>query len=235
MRALILAAGRGKRLRPLTDTVPKPLVKANGHMLCEWNLAALKKAGITDIVMNTAHLADAFEDLPARLDKDGFRLTLSREGDRAEDALESLGGIVKALPLLVPENDPEAPFLVLAGDVVHDFDLTRLTSLEKKIRDAEVDGAIVGVPNPSFHPTGDMTINGDATIVPGAGVHTYGCLMIVSPRIFKGLRPVASKLFPWLWDFARAKRIIGFVHEGFWGNVGSPEELEHLIETGRVP
>ncbi|MDO4937404.1 MAG: nucleotidyltransferase family protein [Sutterellaceae bacterium] len=235
MRALILAAGRGKRLRPLTDTTPKPLLPVGDFKLCEWQFAALGKAGVHEVVMNTAHLAEAFETVPSEFAAKGFEVAISREGDKDTDALESLGGIVKALPMLVPENDPEAPFLVLAGDVVHDFDLKRLTQYEKALRQNRLDAHLVAVPNPDFHVKGDMTVLENKTVVPGPGPHTYGCLMIVSPRIFTGLPAVSSKLFPWLWQFAQSKRLTAEVYEGFWGNIGSPEEYEKLIASRREP
>lgn len=227
MRALILAAGRGKRLRPLTDTIPKPLLRVNGHRLCDWQLAALKRAGVRDVVMNTAHLAQAFESLPQELACEGFRLSLSREGDTEADALESLGGIVHALPLLT-DRDRREPFLVLAGDVVHAFDLKRLIDKADDIRTGHLAGHLVAVPNPDFHVKGDMTVQPDGTIVPGAGPHTYACLMIVSPAIFEGLADESAKLFPWLWRFAREGRITAEVFRGFWDNIGSPAEYERL-------
>ncbi len=227
MRALILAAGRGSRLRPLTDVVPKPLVEVNGTMLCSWQLAALKRAGISEVVMNTAHLADAFEALPEKLKSSGFKLKISREGSVEADALESLGGIVKALELLAP-NGTDEPFLVLAADVVHDFDLTLLIERASDIAQGKIDAHIVGVPNPDFHAAGDMTIFPDGRIVPGPGPHTYACMMIAAPRIFRGLPVRRAKLFPWLWEFARAGRVTGEVFKGFWDNVGSPAELERL-------
>ena len=221
MKALILAAGRGKRLRPLTDTCPKPLLKANGCRLCDWSIAALKRAGVTDIVMNTAHLADAFEALPAELAGRGIHLAISREGDRHEDALESLGGIVKALPLL---TDGESPFIVAAGDVVHAFPMERLLAKAGAVRSGEIDGHLVAVPNPSYHAKGDLTVYEDGSLEPGSGPHTYGCLMIVSPRIFAGLPAVSSKLFPWLWQW----RLTAEVWTGFWGNIGDPDEFAAL-------
>ena len=92
MRALILAAGRGSRLRPLTDVVPKPLVKVNGHRLIDWQIAALRRAGVSSFVINTAHLSQAFETFPALMAEKGFDVAISQEGRTAEDALESLGG-----------------------------------------------------------------------------------------------------------------------------------------------
>lgn len=227
MRALILAAGRGQRLRPLTDTTPKPLLSVHGHRLIDWQLAACKRAGINEVVINTAHLADAFEELPAQLRANGIRASISREGDTHEAALESLGGIVHALPLIAPEGD-DTPFLVLAGDVVHDFDLSQLIERAADIQAGRIVAHLVGVVNPNFHRTGDMTVHEDGSITPGEGPHTYACLMIVTPRIFRREPERAAKLFPWLWQFARDKRISGQVHHGLWRNVGSGEQLAAL-------
>ncbi len=221
MKALILAAGRGKRLRPLTDACPKPLLKVNGCRLCDWSIAALKRAGLTEIVMNTAHLAGMFEPLPEELSHRGIRLELSREGARHEDALESLGGIVKALPLL---TDGSEPFIVAAGDVVHAFPIERLIQKAQAVSDGLIDGHLVAVPNPSFHQKGDMTVHEDGSLTPGSGPHTYGCLMIVAPRIFAGLPAEPAKLFPWLWQW----RLTAEVWTGFWGNIGDAHELAAL-------
>lgn len=229
MKALILAAGRGKRLRPFTDTTPKPLLPVRGHRLCDWSLCALKKAGVTEIVMNTAHLAHSFDPLPTELAAEGFHLTLSREGEKDTDALESLGGIVKALPLL---TDGAEPFLVLAGDVVHNYPLERLAGEKaEQIRRGVIDAHLVAVPNPAYHPQGDMTVGESGRVVPGPGPHTYGCLMVVSPRIFSGCRAVPARLFPWLWQFAATGRLTAEVFAGFWGNIGDPEQYQALIDN----
>ncbi|MCF0253008.1 MAG: nucleotidyltransferase family protein [Duodenibacillus sp.] len=225
--ALILAAGRGKRLRPYTDATPKPLLPVRGRRLCDWQLAALKRAGVTDVVMNTAHLADAFEALPAELAARGLSLALSREGGSEADALESLGGVVKALPLLT-RRDPQAPFIVAAGDVVHGYDFRRLLARAGDVRAGAVDGHLVAVPNPPYHPQGDMTVGEDGRIAPGPGPHTYGCLMIVSPRIFAGVPCARAPLFPWLWRLAERGRLTAEVFGGFWANVGSPADYEAL-------
>ncbi len=224
MKALILAAGRGVRLRPLTDKTPKPLLPIGDVRLCDWNLAACFRAGITDVVMNTAHLADKFQSVPAFYEKKGIHITLSNEGSTAESALESLGGIVKALPLL---SDGQEPFLVLAGDIAHDFDLKKLMAKKDDVIAGRIDAHLICVANPSYHTRGDLNLTTDGRVIAGAGPYTYGCLMIVAPRIFAGLKEERAKLFPWLWGH----KITGEVHRGFWSNVGDPTEYEALIEN----
>lgn len=224
-KALVLAAGRGKRLRPYTDAIPKPLLPVGTHRLFDWQIAGLKRVGITDLVMNTAHLADRFESLPDELAEFGVSLQLSREGDREEDALESLGGIVKALPLL---TDGVEPFVVVAGDVVHEYPFERLLSHRQALIEGDKDVHLVAVPNPSYHSRGDMTVMPDASVQPGSGPHTYACLMLASPRIFVDLKPERATLFPWLWQFARSGRMTAEVYEGFWANVGDPEQYAAL-------
>lgn len=226
-KALILAAGRGERLRPLTDAAPKPLLPVDGMHLCDWQVAAAKRAGVTEIVMNTAHCAAAFDAMPTYYSRLGMTLRLSPEGNRAEEALESLGGIVKALPLL---TDGTEPFFVLAGDVVHDFDLNVLLKQRKTLIDDELDAWMVAVPNPPFHTAGDLTVTEAGTVIPGQGPHTYGCILYVSPRIFQGLEPVRSKLFPWLWQY----RLCAMVHTGFWDNVGTVDQYESLCRDARA-
>lgn len=225
MKALILAAGRGERLRPYTDTTPKPLLPVGPHRLCDWQIAALARAGISQLVMNTAHLADCFEPLPAQLAAKGIALRLSREGTSAQDALESLGGIVKALPLL---TDGIEPFVVCAGDVVHNFPMQELLAHREAQLAGQEDACLVVVPNPSFHERGDLTLGSDGSIEPGSGPWTYGCISLISPRIFSGLSAVRSKLFPWLWQFALQKRMSAIVWRGYWENIGTGEQLEGL-------
>ena len=166
MKALLLTAGRGKRLRPLTDMCPKPLLPVGKQRLWDWELAALKKAGVTEIVVNTAHLAEQFEAMPEEYAAHGITLTLSREGVTEADALESLGGIVKALPLL---TDGKTPFLVAAGDVVHAFPMEELVQAGQAIEAGDYDALIVAVPNPSYHVEGDLSLKQDGTVVPGKG------------------------------------------------------------------
>ncbi len=233
MRAMVLAAGRGSRLEPLTNVTPKPLLSvAEGVRLCDWTLAALKRAGITDVVMNTAHLPQAFEALPVQLAPRGLNLQLSREAPNHSLALESLGGIVRALPFLTDNGRDLSPFVVIAGDIVHNYDFTRLFERAWEIEAGRYDVFLVAVPNPPFHPTGDLTVTDEGRVsLDGAHAHTYGCILLVNPAIFAGLAPVWSKLFPWLWGFARQGRMRGEVFTGFWDNVGTAAQLEALKQN----
>lgn len=229
MRALILAAGRGERMRPLTDDTPKPLLKAGGRRLIEWQIEALARAGVREIVINVAHLADAFERALGRGEGYGVKLAYSREGDRAEAALETLGGIVRALPLLGPD-----PFVVVSGDIVTDFDYSTLAVDAARLAAGAADAHLVLVDNPAFHARGDMGLV-DGLIAPDAGErYTYANVGVFAPRLFAGLEPVRARLFPWLYAAARAGRVTGEHYTGRWYNVGTPAELARLdSELGR--
>jgi N-acetyl-alpha-D-muramate 1-phosphate uridylyltransferase len=223
MRALILAAGRGERMRPLTDGVPKPLLTAGGRRLIEWQLDRLAHAGIRDIVINVAHLPDQFEAVLGTGERYGVSLAYSREGGRAEDALETLGGIVRALPLL-----GGAPFVVASGDIVTDFDYAKLRSPAEKIAAGAAQAHLVLVDNPAFHMNGDMGCV-DGRIDPDAARRlTYANIGVFAPQLFEGLRPVRARLFPWLYAAARAGRVTGEHFRGRWYNVGTPAELARL-------
>ena len=225
MKALILAAGRGERMRPLTDATPKPLLKAGGRSLIEWQIAALARAGITDFVINTAHLGAAF---PAQLGNGaglGVRIAYSPEGEDAAAALETRGGIVRALPQLAGAGD-EA-FVVVAGDIVTDFDYSRLAAPAAAIARGEIDAHLVLVPNPEFHPGGDMAlVKGRIARAPAR--FTFASLAVFAPRIFRGLPAERAKLFPWLYEFADRGRVSGELFTGRWANVGTPQELVRL-------
>ena len=126
MRAMILAAGRGKRMRPLTDTTPKPLLYAGERRLIDWSVDGLVKVGITQLVINAAHLSDTFEPALGTHYR-GAQIRYSIEGKNYDESLETLGGIARALPMLTDGNEP---FIVVAGDIVSDFDFSRLNTAE---------------------------------------------------------------------------------------------------------
>ena len=226
MRAMILAAGRGKRMRPLTDTLPKPLLKAGEKRLIDWSIDALVKAGVTDIVINTAHLSHTF--LPA-LGKHyrGASLTYSEEGKNYDESLETLGGIAKALPLL---TDGTEPFIVVAGDIVSDFDFSSLLQEPaERIRSVDALAHLVLVPNPTFHPEGDMGLI-DGWVVRESRSYTYGSIGLFSPKMFEGVPTSFAKLFPWMFRFIDQRLVSGEVFKGYWDNIGTPDALYALAK-----
>jgi MurNAc alpha-1-phosphate uridylyltransferase len=222
MRALIFAAGRGERMRPLSDTTAKPLLPAGGRRLIEWQIASLARAGVRDIVINTAHLAQQLEDTLGEGAHHGVRLAYSREGTQAGDALETLGGIVHALPLL-----GDAPFIAVSGDIVTDYDYGTLVALAPALARGERDAHLVLVDNPPFHPRGDMGL-ADGLITTRAPWLTYANIALLAPRLFAGEAPGKRKLFPWLYEAAARGRVSGEHYAGRWHNVGTPAELAAL-------
>lgn len=223
MHALILAAGRGERMRPLTDSLPKPLLVAGGRRLIEWQIDALVRAGVTDIVINTAHLSHCFEPALGDGRQLGAAISYSREGERAEDALETLGGIVQALPLLGTE-----PFVVVSGDIVTDFDYATLHTRADAITAGAAEAHLVLVDNPPFHARGDMGLV-DGRIAPDAQPrYTYANIGVFAPRLFAGLTPQRARIFPWLYGAAQAGLVTGEHYSGRWHNVGTPAELARL-------
>ncbi len=225
--ALILAAGRGERMRPLTDTMPKPLLHAGGRRLIEWQIDSLARAGVRDIVINVAHLPDQFEAALGDGARYGVALHYSREGAHAGDALESLGGILKALPSLGP-----APFIVTSGDIVTDFPYDRLRAASEIQQRGDADAHLVLVENPPFHLRGDMGLVNQRIHPDALPRMTYANIGIFAPRLFAALslslQGGRAPLFPWLYQAARAGRVSGEVHRGRWWNAGTPDDLLRL-------
>jgi MurNAc alpha-1-phosphate uridylyltransferase len=210
-------------MRPLTDTVPKPLLHAGGRRLIEWQIGALVAAGIREIVINTAHLPEQFEAALGTGDVYGADIAYSREGDRAQDALETLGGIVRALPWLGP-----GPFVVVSGDIVTDFDYASLRPRAAALAAGAADAHLVLVDNPAFNARGDMGLV-DGHIAPDAQPRlTYANIGVFATGLFADLEPVRARLFPWLYGAARAGRVTGERYGGRWTNVGTPDELARL-------
>jgi MurNAc alpha-1-phosphate uridylyltransferase len=222
MKALIFAAGRGERMRPLSDGIAKPLLHAGGKRLIEWQIEALAAAGIRDLVINLAHLADTFEPVLGDGARYGVTIRYSREGVNAEAALETLGGILHARALLGAE-----PFVAVSGDIVTDFDYRHLRAHAQAIALGAADAHLVLVENRPFHPGGDMGLAG-GRITRALPWHTYGNIAVLAPRIFSTERPGRQKLFPWLYTFAERGRVTGELHTGRWYNVGTPDDLQAL-------
>ncbi len=231
MKAMILAAGRGERMRPLTDRVPKPLLAVGGKPLIVWIVEALVRGGFDALVVNTAWLGDQLEAALGDGARFGASIAWSREGE----ALETAGGIATALPLLEAGCDDDEPFAVVSGDLHGDFDFASLAPVVASIRERYPLHAAhaVLVDNPPWHPFGDMRLV-DGRIVratPSSDepLMTYANIGVFHPRVFDALaRHRPAKLFPWAYALADAGRMTGSVHRGAWDNVGTPEQLAAL-------
>ncbi len=220
MKAMILAAGRGERMRPLTDTCPKPLLEAGGEPLIGHHLKRLERAGITDVVINHAHLGHLIE---ARLG-DGAAYGLSIAYSPESQALETAGGIRTALPLLGHD-----PFIVINGDVFADVDLADLC-LRARTLSARGDLAhLVLVNNPPHHPAGDFHLAGARVSSTGQPMLTFSGIGAYHPDLFAGLNAnERAPLGPLLRKAMTEGRISGQHHTGRWMDIGTPERLAEL-------
>lgn len=178
MKAMILAAGRGERMRPLTDTLPKPLLEAGGRPLIAHLIGRLARAGFTDLVVNVSHLAGAIERALGDGSRYGVRIAYSHE----EQALETGGGIAYALPLL-----GSAPFAVVNSDVYCDFDLARLAGAAVALDSGALSAHLVLVDNPTHHPAGDFALLGDRVRADGPRRLTFSGIGAYAPRLFAGI------------------------------------------------
>ncbi len=224
MRALILAAGEGRRMRPLTQIIPKPLVPVGGLPLIVRQILSLKKAGIDDIVVNVAYGGLLIRQFLGNGNQWGVRLRYSVEGNSSCEALETLGGIVRALPLLA-ENDDDA-FLVVAGDILTNFEYSRLVSRGLDLASRGLDAHLVLVPNPVYHRSGDMTLNEKMLVKRESRDYTFSSFGVYRKGLFLGLKPERASLFPWLWKACDNDRVSGEIFTGGWFNVGDAHELE---------
>lgn len=223
MRAFILAAGRGERMRPLTDRIPKPLLPVGGKPLIAWHLERLAAAGFRDVVINHAHLGTQIEGTLG--DGSAWGLTI-RYSPEPPGALETAGGIAKALPLL-----GEAPFLVVNGDIWCDWDFRRAASLGKS------PAHLVMVANPAHHAGGDFSLAGEQVVFAnGSETLTYAGIGVFSPAFFAGIAPgTVMKLRPLLDAAIAAGTLAGERHDGRWVDVGTPERLAELDRELRSP
>jgi MurNAc alpha-1-phosphate uridylyltransferase len=228
MKAMILAAGRGERMRPLTDVCPKPLLCVAGKPLIVWHLERLARAGFRQVVINHAHLGEQIEALLGDGEAWGLTINCSPE---PPGALETAGGIAQALPLLGDE-----PFLVINGDIFCDWDLALA-----KTALAPVDATLahlVMVPNPPQHPLGDFVLAhgkvGAGETAHGANL-TFSGIGIYRPALFAALqRGQSAKLAPLLQEAIAAGRVSGERHDGQWTDVGTPERLAALDAEQRA-
>ncbi|MDQ1325250.1 MAG: Mannose-phosphate guanylyltransferase [Campylobacterota bacterium] len=216
MKCMILAAGRGERMRPLTDHVPKPLLKVGGIPLIVWHLERLAHNGFKEIVINIAHLGG---QIPKALgDGSEWGITICYSDEQEEGALESAGGIVKALPVLGDEV-----FLVVNGDIWCDYDFGQ----DKKLKEGMLAHLIL-VPNPDHNLEGDFALNGNKVEGDGTKKYTFSGIGYYSPKLFKDLFYGKSALAPLLREAMKKGKITGELHEGEWFDIGTPQRLELL-------
>jgi N-acetyl-alpha-D-muramate 1-phosphate uridylyltransferase len=229
MKAMIFAAGRGERMRPLTDSCPKPLLQVRGRPLIVWHINNLVRAGITEIVINHAHLGQMIEDALGDGSQFGASIAYSAEGT----ALETAGGIAKARHLL-----GESPFVAIAGDIFcPHFDFTKVLDV---LEENDVWGNplpvdrrdlawLYLVKNPPHHPEGDFALESFAIANQGEPRFTFSGIGVYRPELFDAVTPgTAAKLAPILREFAEQRRIGGELFRGDWTDVGTVERLEQL-------
>jgi N-acetyl-alpha-D-muramate 1-phosphate uridylyltransferase len=216
MKAMILAAGRGERMRPLTDHTPKPLLLVGGKPLIVWHIERLARAGFRELVINHAHLGQQIESALGAGSRFGVSITYSDEGE----ALETAGGIAKALPLLGAE-----PFLVVNGDVYTDYDFGRLTIQPM----GGVVAHLVLVDNPPQHTQGDFHLEDGRLVEQGASRLTFSGIGVYRPELFASVVPGSkAKLAPLLHAAIVQKSVTAEHYRGDWVDVGTPERLQAL-------
>jgi len=215
MKVMILAAGKGERMRPLTDHTPKPLLPVAGKALIEHTLIQLVSAGITEIIINHAHLGQQIEDYLGDGSRYGARIAYSPEGDQG---LETAGGIINALPLLGQEV-----FLVVNGDISTNFPFEML-------KNVSVDLAhLVLVKNPDHHPQGDLGLDVTGRVIDGGEKKlTFSGIGLYRSELFLNTPPGSCKLGHLLRQAILGERVSGQEFDGFWMDIGTPERLQEL-------
>jgi MurNAc alpha-1-phosphate uridylyltransferase len=216
MKVMLLAAGRGERLRPLTDEIPKALVEAGGKPLIGWHLERLARTGFRDAVINVSHLGERIVERIGDGGRYGLRVQYSRERER----LETAGGIANALPLLGRE-----PFLLVNADVYCECDFAHLRAVALGERLAH----LVLVPNPPHRPKGDFSLSAGRVGSDVAPRYTYAGVAVMKPALVAPVTPGdKAPLGPLLYDAAARGLLGGEVYEGLWQDVGTLERLAEL-------
>ena len=223
MKAMILAAGRGERMRPLTDATPKPLLEVGGRALIEHHVRALVGAGINELVINLAWRGAQIRDFLGNGAKYGASISYSEEG---AEALETGGGIQHALPLLGRE-----PFWLVNGDIYCEF------AYPERSLNSDTLGHLLLVPNPEHNLSGDFGLDDECVVPMAAETWTYSGIALLDPRLFEDSSPGKFPLAPLLIDAMARAAITGEIHAGRWVDVGTPErlrELDHELGSSSV-
>ncbi len=226
MKAMILAAGRGERMRPLTDHTPKPLLRVGGRRLIEYHIDALVEAGMREIIINHAHLGRQIEESLGDGARYGAQINYSADTPEGE-ALETGGGIFKALPLL-----GDAPFVVINGDIWTDYPYRHLPIMPQGM------AHLVLVDNPPHHPGGDFALRASSNVVhsthnvydpaPGEYTLTFSGMGVYRPELFTGCTPGKFQLAPLLRKAMRQHAVTGVHYTGQWIDIGTPQRLDEL-------
>jgi len=229
-KAMIFAAGRGDRMRPLTDHTPKPLLEAGGKPLIVWQIERLARAGLRTIVINHAWLGERIEAALGDGSRWGVQLRYSAE----QEALETAGGIAHALPLL-EDGEASEIFLGVAGDVYADFDYGALHAHAGRLAAQPEPGMhLVMVPNPPFHPAGDFGLMDGVVSLDAQPRLTFGSIGLYDTRMFRALpRGARRALTPYYHDTVARGLASGELYEGLWDNIGTPAQLQALDERLR--
>ncbi len=219
MRAMILAAGRGERMRPLTDHTPKPLLRAGSKPLIVWHIERLVSAGITDLVINHAHLGMQIEQTLGDGAQFGSHIRYSDEGS----ALETAGGIAFALHLLGDE-----PFAVVNGDIYCDYDFSHLPAQVSALANSDDMAHVVLVDNPEHNPKGDFGLLGQR-VTDAAPKLTFSGIGLYKQALFSGITPGAkAPLAPLLREQIALNKVSGEHYSGLWMDIGTPQRLDEL-------
>ncbi len=224
LKAMLLAAGRGERMRPLTDHTPKPLLQAGGKPLIVWHIENLARAGITDLVINHAHLGGQIESALGDGRQFNVHITYSPENP----VLETAGGIANALPLL-----GDAPFAVINSDIYCDYDFAHLYVHAAALAKRGDAAHLVLVNNPVQHPAGDFGL-ADGRVTEGQPRFTFSGIGIYLPSLFAHIpRGTVAPLAPLLRAQIAQSKVSGEHHTGRWVDVGTPQRLQQLDNTLR--
>ena len=215
MKAMILCAGRGERMRPLTDTLPKPLLEVRGKPLVVWHIEKLAQSGFKEIIINIAHLGYKIPEALGSGSKWGVNIIYSDEQNSG--ALESAGGIIKALPLLGDE-----PFLVVNGDVFCDYQFDANCTLGDNL------AHLILVPNPQHNKNGDFGLKNACVLNQDNIQYTFSGIGYYNPKLFKNLDVRKSALAPLLRAEIENKNISGELFSGVWHDIGTPQRLKEI-------
>lgn len=213
MRAMILAAGRGARMKELTATIPKPLITCGGRYLIEYSLLSLVQSGVKEIVINVCYRAELIKQALGNGERYGVKIYYSEESE----ALETGGGIYQALPLLGPD-----PFIVLSSDIITDYPLQNLPK--------ELDGLahLVLVDNPSFHPKGDFCLTGNTIYCGDNSTLTFSNIGLYRPELFAQCKAGNFRLGNLLQEKILAGKVRGEYYQGIWHNIGTQNDLQDV-------